>query len=92
MTDKVPAKTAKGSGRPPGDLRELTADRVADYLKSHPDFLVEHPDLLEVMTPPRRAAGNVVDFQHAMVQRLKAENEKLQAAQDYLVNTARANQ
>ena len=92
MTDKVPAKTAKGSGRPPGDLKELTADRVVDYLKGHPDFLVEHPDLLEVLTPPRRAAGNVVDFQHAMVQRLKAENEKLQAAQDYLVNTARSNQ
>src|SRR3546814_1943199 len=44
------------------------------------------------MTPPRRAAGNVVDFQHAMVQRLKTENEKLQAAQDYLIGTARSNQ
>lgn len=93
MTDKVPAKSEKGSGRPPGDLKELTADRVVDYLKGHPDFLVEHPDLLEVMTPPRRAAaGNVVDFQHAMVNRLKSENEKLQAAQDYLIGTARANQ
>lgn len=92
MTDKVPAKNAKGSGRPPSDLQELTADRVVDYLRGHPDFLVEHPDLLEVMTPPRRAAGNVIDFQHAMVQRLKAETEKLQAAQDYLVVTARANQ
>ncbi len=92
MTDKVPAKSAKGSGRPPGDLKELTADRIVDYLRRHPDFLVDHPGLLEVLTPPRRTAGNVVDFQHAMVQRLKLENEKLQAAQDYLVTTARANQ
>jgi len=92
MNEKVPVKSAKGSGRPPGDPKEMTADRVVDYLRAHPDFLVDHPALLEVMTPPRRAAGNVVDFQHAMVQRLKTENEKLQAAQDYLVATARANQ
>src|SRR3546814_7564986 len=92
MTDKGPVKSAQGSGRPPIDLKELTADRVVDYLKGHPDFLVDHPSLLEIMTPPRRAAGNVVDFQHAMVQRLKTENEKLQAAQDYLIGTARSNQ
>src|SRR3546814_8446376 len=92
MTDKGPVKSAQGSGRPRSDLKELTADRVVDYLKGHPDFLVDHPSLLEIMTPPRRAAGNVVDFQHAMVQRLKTENEKLQAAQDYLIDTERSNQ
>jgi uncharacterized protein len=92
MTDKVPAKSAKGNGKAPGDLKELTADRIVDYLKNHPDFLVEHPDLLQILTPPRREAGNVIDFQHAMVQRLKSENDKLQTAQDYLVVTARSNQ
>src|SRR3546814_13122089 len=92
MTDKGPVKSAQGSGRPRSDLKELTADLVVDYLKGHPDFLVDPPSLLEIMTPPRRAAGNVVDFQHAMVQRLQTENETLQAAQAYLLGTDRSNQ
>lgn len=93
MTEKGPIPRAGGRGKPAASaLRDLTAGRVTEYLKAHPDFLIDNPELLEVLTPPQRAAGNIVDFQHAMVHRLRDENEKLRAAQDYLVGTARNNQ
>lgn len=91
MTDKSPVKRPAG-GKASGSLRDLTAERVAEYLRDNPDFLVNHPDLLEVLQTQEQAAGNVVDFQHAMVHRLREENEKLRSAQEYLVSTARGNQ
>lgn len=92
MTDKGPAPTsARGKGRSAG-IADLTADRVADYLRRHPDFLVDHPELLAVLAAPGQSSANVVDFQQAMVARLREDNEKLRAAQDYLVTTARNNQ
>ena len=91
MTKKGPASQTE-TGKTGETLRDLTAERVAEYLRAHPDFLTAHPDLFEIMDTPRREQGNVVDFQHAMVQRLKEENERLKAAQEYLVGTARTNQ
>ena len=91
MTDKGPVTRSQGSKSTPS-LQDLTAERVAEYLRAHPDFLIAHPDLLEVLDTPEQAGGNVVDFQHAMVQRLRDETQKLRSAQDYLVTNARANQ
>jgi uncharacterized protein YigA (DUF484 family) len=92
MTEKGPVPTP-ASGKPrPGDARALTAERVADYLRANPEFLADHPDLMGVLVPPGQSSGNVVDFQQAMVTRLREENEKLRSAQDYLVTTDRNNQ
>ena len=66
MTDKGPVTRSQGSKSTPS-LQDLTAERVAEYLRAHPDFLIAHPDLLEVLYTPEQAGGNVVDFQHAMV-------------------------
>ena len=56
MTDKGSASRAGRGGKPTlGD--DLTAKRVAEYLRNHPDFLIDHPGLLEVMnTPGQRLA------------------------------------
>jgi uncharacterized protein len=65
---------------------------VAGYLKRHPDFLVENPDLLAVLTPPSHRRGdNVVDMQHFMVERLKADLQRLKSQQRALIATSRSN-
>jgi uncharacterized protein YigA (DUF484 family) len=69
-----------------------TGSEVADYLRRHPDFLVEHPDLVRLLTPPAHDRGEgVVDMQRYMLERLRGELGKLQESQNDLVTTAREN-
>ena len=35
-----------------------TSAAVADYLRRHPEFLVDHPDLLDILTPPAQRRGD----------------------------------
>ena len=68
-----------------------TADVVA-YLRAHPDFLVEHGELLDVLTPPTlRRGDSVIDMQHFMLERQRAEITRLKSQQKSLVATTRAN-
>ncbi|RMD62302.1 MAG: DUF484 family protein [Alphaproteobacteria bacterium] len=84
-----------GGKRPaPGQpAREpLSAVQVIDYLRRHPDFLCDHPDVLDVLRPPARTSGNgVADLQQFMVTRLRSEIADLQAAHDAMVATSRSN-
>ena len=41
------------------DEIELTAMQVADYLKAHPDFFIEHVQLLEHLSIPHPSGGAV---------------------------------
>ena len=51
----------------------ITEDQVEEFLRDHPDFLTQHPALLDVMTPPMRWSGDkVVDMQSFMLDRLEA--------------------
>lgn len=69
-----------------------TAIEVAAYLKRHPDFLIEHPELLGVLTPPRHDRGErVVDMQHFMVQHQRNEIARLKAQNRNFVAITRAN-
>ena len=69
-----------------------TGSEVADYLRRHPDFLVEHPDLVRLLTPPAHDRGEgVVDMQRYMLERLRGELGKLQESQNDLITTAREN-
>ena len=58
--------TRKGSAAQPGKsvnqaanqpAPTLPAGPIADYLSAHPNFLVEHPELIDILTPPRRTSG-----------------------------------
>jgi len=74
----------------------LSADLVAGYLRRHPEFLAEHPDLLDVLMPPARsdlaeAGAGVVDLQQAMVVRWRAEAERLRQVCDELITNGRIN-
>ena len=69
-----------------------SAAEVAAYLRQHPDFLVEHPELLEVLTPPSQQRGDrVVDMQQFMLQHQRAEIARLKSQHRALVSASRAN-
>lgn len=77
-----PAATIAG----PGEAEVLR------YLKTHPDFLNRHPELLAALNPPRRAHGDgVIDLQHAMLERLRGEVTQLKDTQRTLIQTTRGN-
>lgn len=69
------------------------AHQVAAYLRRHPNFLNEHPDLLETLTPPaaQRSGENVVDLQRFMIEKLRKDVHSLRHNQDNLVDASRTN-
>ncbi len=55
-------------GLPPEAANGPTADEVEAFLRAHPAFLTERPDLYRVLTPPRRVHGeNMADHMVAMI-------------------------
>ena len=69
-----------------------TEIEVESYLRNNPNFLVDHPKLLDVMTPPMRWSGDkVVDLQSYMLDKLRSERGDLKDASKLLINTTRAN-
>ncbi len=97
QSDAAPrAKGPKGRGKPraePG-LGEGAAGaaQVVRYLREHPDFLCDHPELLSVLDLPGRSNGaGVIDFQQVMVERLRGEVAEITRLRDELVQTGRNN-
>lgn len=72
---------------------DTEADRVAAYLRRHPNFLNDYPELLEVLMPPKRRQHGeaVVDLQSAMIERMRNENRRMGEQQADLLATSRAN-
>jgi len=74
--------------------RRLTAGEVREYLLAHPGFLTKNPEVLEHQALPARADADghrVVDFQRALVDRLRNDNAKLRSFQSEVLTAARAN-
>lgn len=91
MTSKKPTPQNTMAGTAGTGLPSVAA--VSAFLNANPDFFVKHPDLLAAMTAPGAPCdGNVLDLQHFKLQRAQAESHELQASQQYLIDTARANQ
>ncbi len=71
---------------------ELSDARVAAYLQDHPEFLSRNPDVLKFLSAPERPFGEgVTDIQTAMIGRLRTEVARLNARQDEIILTSRAN-
>ncbi len=59
-------------------LPPASEEQVAAYLKTNPDFLSRHPELIARMAPPTRFDGGpVVDLQQYMIARLHEEMAQL---------------
>ncbi|SLN13711.1 DUF484 family protein [Oceanibacterium hippocampi] len=78
---------------PDGDTpRELAPEEVADWLTRHPNFLVENPDLLAILTPPEHRRGEaVLDMQRFMLEKLRSELDIMRSTQGELIATTRSN-
>lgn len=86
---KKDALVAPGPAPARGGLSE---DRVAGYLRRHPDFFTRHADVLAAMTPPARWQGDrVVDMQRFVLDRLREEVESLRACAQEIIETSRSN-
>jgi hypothetical protein len=77
---------------PPPTTDGAAADAVAEYLQRNPDFLLTHPELLVILTPPKLERGErVFDMQHFMVQHQRAEIARLKTQHKNLIAVARGN-
>lgn len=64
-------------------------EAVADYLRRHPDFLIDRRDLIAALTPPSHHQGDgVVDLQRFMLESLREEIASLKSRENRLLNAA----
>ncbi len=75
------------------DAAESEADRVAAYLRRHPGYFADYPELLDVLLPPKRRqhGDTVIDLQSIIIERLRHENHRASTLQADLLATSRAN-
>lgn len=70
----------------------LDATAVAAWLRGHPDFLVKHPDLAQVLAPPSPHQGNgALDLQAFMLERLRRDVAQLTSTREALIQATREN-
>lgn len=71
---------------------EITSEDVLEFLKENPKFLIQNPEILEYLTPPKAVSGKgVADFQQFMIDRLKSDKDKAIKQTSEIVETSRAN-
>ena len=71
---------------------EITRKLVIEYLQANPQFLAEHPDLFEVLTPPEQQHGRgVIDFQYYAIDNLRRGMKRMKDRFQGLVVSAREN-
>lgn len=98
-SDDVPnsAPAAAASAPRPGSAgvptgMAVSADAVEAYLRRHPEFLNERPELIAALVPPDFDRGQgVVDMQRFMLQRMRSEFAQMSARERTLLAAAEAN-
>lgn len=72
--------------------KEVSAEDVVAFLKKRKDFFRDHPELFEELDAPGVDRGKgVVDFQQALLTRLKSDKQNATNVQRELIETFRAN-
>jgi uncharacterized protein len=67
------------------------ADEVVTFLRMHPSFLADNPDLYRVLTPPVRVHGEALaDHMAAMIRAERAQSAEMAARADGAVAAGRA--
>ena len=74
------------------ETKELRPERIARWLRRHPDFFATRPDLLSQMTFPSRWSGDgVIDMQRYVLERRQEEIENLRNCAIEVIETSRSN-
>ncbi len=72
--------------------KDITKNDVITFLKDHPDFLKDNPEVCDLLHPPATVEGKgLADFQSYMIRRLKADKEEVISSTRELVENARSN-
>jgi uncharacterized protein YigA (DUF484 family) len=74
------------------DLSPLAAEDIADYLERHPEFFLEHPDLLGRLDIPHAHGGQTVSLVERQVSVLREQNQKLRKQLHEMIEIARQNE
>lgn len=83
---------ARESGHSQRMTEAPSAEDVCAYLRKHPDFLAQHAGLIQYQTPPKVDRGSgVLDLQYYMVERLRADLDRLKDQQRDLLAASRTN-
>lgn len=70
----------------------LSKDDVLQWLGENPDFLIQNPQALEMLNPPKESQGRkVADFQHYMVKKLKADRDAIMDNTREIIEISRSN-
>ena len=69
-----------------------TQQEIIDFLIKHPNFLKEHPELIEKLNFPEDGSGNVTSFANFQAQKLKQRLERLEERNKLLIHTSIQNQ
>ena len=70
----------------------LTAETVSAWLRRHPDFLLENPEILTLLTPPEFNRGErILDMQHFMLERMRDDLTSLRRHEKQLLSAAEGN-
>ena len=73
------------------NVAEPDSAAVAAYLRAHPGWLAENPDLYRILTPPTRVHGEVMaDHMAAMVQAERAHAAAMEERADGVLAAGRA--
>ncbi|PFG58754.1 hypothetical protein ATG66_0062 [Vibrio sp. ES.051] len=80
----------KGNGLSQIEADALTAEVVADYLKDHPDFFVQRPELVDRLSFPHRDLG-AISLVHIQMNRQRQRIEELEEEITTLMSLAANN-
>ena len=70
----------------------LTADTVSAWLRRHPEFLQENPEVLTFLTPPEFKRGErILDMQHFMLDRMRDDLTDLRRHEKQLLSAVEGN-
>ena len=70
----------------------LTAETVSAWLRRHPDFLQDNPEVLTFLTPPEFKRGErILDMQRFMLDKVQEELAGLRRREKQLLQTAEGN-
>ena len=70
----------------------LTAAAVSAWLRRHPEFLEENPEVLTFLTPPEYRRGErILDMQRFMLERLRGDTAALRRQEKQLLSAAEGN-
>ena len=74
------------------DSGDLTEVEVVHYILKHPDFLLDHVEVLRQIAPRGRWSGDdVVDLQAVMIDRSQETIDDLRSAAQSVIQTSRSN-